>query len=88
MVAEVAPPWRLVWDTPSSGTRWIRELAPAEHEGPPGTSVVHRRPVPRRLTPLSNLFAARLLGATAGHADELEAGMARTVAGMKAAAET
>jgi uncharacterized protein YndB with AHSA1/START domain len=88
VVAEVAPPSRLVWDTPSSGARWIWELEPAVQEGVSGTSVVHRRPVPRRLTPLSNLFAARLLGGTADHADELEAGMARTVAGLKSAAES
>lgn len=86
VVAEVEPPHRLVWDTTSSGARWIWELAPADASGV-ATHVVHRRPVPTRLTPLSNLFAGRLLGGTAGHADELEAGMARTVAGLKAAAE-
>ena len=48
---------------------------------------MHRRPVPRGLTGLSHLFASAFLGGVAGHADELEAGMAQTVARLKAAAE-
>ncbi len=65
----------LAWDTTSSGARWIFELA-AEGDG---TRVIHRRPVPRRLTRLSGLVAGALLGGVQQHADELEAGMARTL---------
>ena len=52
-----------------------------------GTRVVHRRPVPQRLTAVSRAFAPLFLGGSDGHADELEAGMAQTVARLKAAAE-
>jgi uncharacterized protein YndB with AHSA1/START domain len=76
VVAELEPGRRLVWDTRTSGARWVWELEP---EGE-GTRVVHRRPVPRRLTRLSAAFAAAFLGGVGGHADELEAGMARSVA--------
>jgi uncharacterized protein YndB with AHSA1/START domain len=81
VVAVVDPGRRLVWDTRSSGARWVWELTP---EGG-GTRVVHRRPVPRRLTGLSRVFARAFLGGIDGHADELEAGMARTVALLKSA---
>lgn len=83
VVAAVEPERRLVWDTPSSGAQWIWELESADG----GTRVVHRRPVPRTLSPLSRVFAPAFLGGSAAHADELEAGMATTVAGLKAAAE-
>lgn len=83
VVADVEPGRRLVWDTKSSGARWIWELEPAEG----GTRVVHRRPVPKRLTLGSKVVASTLLGGTVGHADELEEGMATTVARLKAAAE-
>ena len=43
-----------------------------------------RRPVPRRITLLSKVFAPLALGGSEGHADELEAGMAQTVARLKA----
>ena len=81
VVAAVEPGRRLVWDTRSSGAQWVWELTP---EGA-GTRVVHRRPVPRRLTGMSHLFASAFLGGVEGHADELEAGMARTVARLKSA---
>ena len=48
---------------------------------------MHRRPVPERLTLLSRVFAPVALGGSESHADELEAGMRRTVARLKAAAE-
>jgi uncharacterized protein YndB with AHSA1/START domain len=83
VVAVLEPGRSLAWDTRSSGARWIWELAPAGAS----THVVHRRPVPSSLTGLSKVFAAAFLGGTEGHADELEEGMARTVARMKAAAE-
>lgn len=83
VVAELAPGRRVAWDTRSSGARWIWEL----HPDGDGTRVVHTRPVPRRLTRLSGLFAGALLGGAAGHADELEEGMATTVARLKAAVE-
>jgi len=84
VVAEVEPVRALAWDTRSSGARWIWELEAAAG----GTRVVHRRPVPRRLTGLSRAFAAAFLGGTTEHADELEAGMAETVARLKSAAES
>ena len=74
----------VAWDTTSSGARWIWELAA---DGA-GTRVVHRRPVPRRVTWMSRAFAPLALGGSESHADELEAGMAATVARLKAAAES
>lgn len=75
VVVGLEPERVLAWETTSSGARWIWELA---DEGA-GTRVVHRRPVPRRLTPLSAAFATVLLGGVGGHADELAAGMDQTV---------
>ena len=83
VVAEVEPGGKVAWDTKSSGARWIWELTP---EGT-GTRVVHRRPVPKGLTPVSFVFAKAFLGGVGGHADELEAGMAESVARLKAAVE-
>jgi uncharacterized protein YndB with AHSA1/START domain len=83
VVAVVEPERTLAWDTRSSGARWIYELSP---EGT-GTRVVHRRPVPRRLTVLSKAFAPLALGGSDGHADELEAGMAETLSRLRAAIE-
>jgi uncharacterized protein YndB with AHSA1/START domain len=76
----------LAWETTSSGARWIWELSPTGADGS-ATRVVHRRPVPRRLTRLSAVFAAALLGGSVGHADELEAGMAQTVDRLRSAVE-
>lgn len=87
VVADLQPGRRLVWDTRSSGAQWIWEIEPLA-EDPARTRVVHRRPVPRALTPLSRAFAPLALGGSAEHADELEAGMAQTLAGLKAAAES
>ncbi|MDN4160467.1 SRPBCC family protein [Nocardioides abyssi] len=86
VVDELVPGSTVAWLTTSSGARWVWEVAP---DGPEGrsTRVVHRRPVPRRLTVVSKVFAPLALGGSAGHADELEQGMARTVALLKAAAE-
>lgn len=83
VVAVLEPGRSLAWDTRSSGARWIWEISP---DGD-GTRVVHRRPVPRTLTVLSKVFAPLALGGSDEHADELEAGMAETVARLKAAAE-
>jgi hypothetical protein len=84
-VVSVLEPGRvLAWDTKSSGARWIWELSP---DGSGGTTVVHRRPVPGGVTLLSRVFAPLALGGSAEHADELEAGMAQTVARLKDAAE-
>lgn len=83
-VVALLEPGRLVaWDTTSSGARWIWELEPVGG----GTRIVHRRPVPRRITRMSKVFAPIALGGSAGHADELEAGMAQTVARLGAAAQ-
>ncbi len=86
VVSALEPGRRIAWDTVSSGARWIWELAPAGPDGA-ATRVVHRRPVPKRLTILSKVFAPLALGGSEGHADELEASMARTLARLKAAAE-
>ena len=83
VLAVLEPRRSLAWDTKSSGARWIWELSP---EGE-GTRVVHRRPVPRALTPLSSVFARLFLGGVPSHADELEAGMAQTVSRLKTAVE-
>ena len=83
VVAAVETGKSLAWDTRSSGARWIYELSP---EGA-GTRVVHRRPVPEKLTLLSRAFAPLALGGSDEHADELEAGMAQTLARLKAAVE-
>lgn len=83
-VVAVHDPGRcLAWDTATSGARWIWELTP-EADGA-RTRVVHRRPVPDRLTGLSRVAAPLLLGGSDAHADELEAGMARSVEGLAAA---
>ena len=83
IVTTLDPLRALAWHTASSGATWIYELESAGE----GTRVVHRRPVPRRLTRLSAIFAPLALGGTAGHADELEAGMATTLARLKAEIE-
>jgi uncharacterized protein YndB with AHSA1/START domain len=83
VVSDVEPGRRVAWDTRTSGARWIWELS-AEGEA---TRVVHRRPVPRRVTPVSSVFAKLLLGGASEHADELEAGMAESVARLKRAVE-
>jgi uncharacterized protein YndB with AHSA1/START domain len=83
VVAVLEPGRSLAWDTKSSGARWVWELGPDGE----GTRVVHRRPVPRRLTLVGRAFAPIALGGSDEHADELEAGMAQTVARLKAAAE-
>ncbi|MDZ5621600.1 SRPBCC family protein [Nocardioides sp. HM23] len=83
VVAAVDHGRRLVWDTKSSGAQWIWELDAVNG----GTRVVHRRPVPEGVTLMSRAFAPAFLGGNVEHADELEQGMARTVAGLKAAAE-
>jgi uncharacterized protein YndB with AHSA1/START domain len=83
VVVTVEPEKTLVWDTKSSGARWIYELAP---EGD-GTRVLHRRPVPSGITWLGRVFAPVALGGAEGHADELEVGMGQTLARLKAAVE-
>jgi uncharacterized protein YndB with AHSA1/START domain len=83
VVVELEPERSLVWDTRSSGARWIYELSA---EGA-GTRVVHRRPVPRKITLLSRAFTPVFLGGNDGHSDELEQGMSRTLARLKAAIE-
>jgi uncharacterized protein YndB with AHSA1/START domain len=83
VVTELRPGRTLAWDTRSSGARWIYELSP---EGS-GTRVVHRRPVPAGVTLLSKVFAPLFLGGSDEHADELERGMAQTLARLKAALE-
>jgi len=83
VVAQLDDEKALAWDTKSSGARWIYELSP---EGA-GTKVVHRRPVPKKLTLLSKLFAPVALGGSDGHAEELEGHMATTLQRIKATVE-
>jgi uncharacterized protein YndB with AHSA1/START domain len=83
VVAILDPGRTLAWDTRSSGARWIYELSPEGN----GTRVVQRRPVPRGITLLSRAFAPVFLGGSDGHAQELEQGMAQTLARLKAALE-
>jgi uncharacterized protein YndB with AHSA1/START domain len=83
VVGVLEPGRALAWDTTSSGARWIWEITPAGE----GAHVVHRRPVPDRLTLLSAVFARLFLGGVDDHADELEEGMARTLAALKSVAE-
>jgi uncharacterized protein YndB with AHSA1/START domain len=84
VVTTLDPGISLAWDTKTSGARWIYDLAP---EGS-GTRVVHHRPVPKKLTLISRVFAPVALGGSEHHADELETGMAQTLSGLKAAAES
>jgi len=83
VVVELKPERLLAWDTRSSGARWIYELSA---DGA-GTRLVHRRPVPQKITVLSRAFTPLFLGGNDGHADELEQGMSRTLARLKAAIE-
>ena len=82
-VTDVEAARLLAWDTPTSGAQWIWELVP---DGAT-TLVVHRRPVPRRLTLLTRLFAAAFLGGAPKHSDDLERDMAVSVARLKEAVE-
>jgi hypothetical protein len=83
VVAVLDPGKTLAWDTTTSGSRWIFELTPEGN----GTRLTQRRPVPKRLTRIGSLVAQTLLGGKEEHADELEEGMRRTLAGIKAAVE-
>ena len=87
-VVTVLEPGRTVgWDTTSSGARWVYDVAARPASAGGGTRLVLTRPVPRRLTRSSALFAGALLGGAAEHADELEQGMQQTLELLKAAAE-
>ena len=83
VVAVLEPCRSVAWDTTSSGARWIWEIKASGE----GTHVVHRRPVPERITLIGRVFARFFLGGVDDHADELEAGMASTVQRLKAVAE-
>jgi uncharacterized protein YndB with AHSA1/START domain len=84
VVSDVEPGRMVAWDTRTSGARWIWELTP---DGT-GTRVAHRRPVPKGVTtPVGRVFAAVFLGGVDDHDDELETGMAESVARLKAAVE-
>ena len=85
VVVALEPGSVVAWDTRTVGARWIYELEAAGE----GTRVVHRRPVPKgRLTLFSRVGAPLALGGSEEHADELEAGMAQTLARLKAAVES
>jgi uncharacterized protein YndB with AHSA1/START domain len=83
VVAILEPQRSLAWDTKTSGARWIYELSP---DGD-GTRVVQRRPVPRRITLVSRMYAPLFQGGSDSHSDELEQGMGITLARLKAAVE-
>ena len=84
-VVSALEPGRLVaWDTRSSGARWIWQIEPVADE----TLVIHRRPVPRRLTLVSRLFTAAFLRGPVGHTDDLELDMAGSVQRLKEAVES
>jgi uncharacterized protein YndB with AHSA1/START domain len=85
VVREVVPGRSMVWDTTSSGARWIYELTA---EGERSTRLSLTRPVPGPPPLTARLFTGALLGGVAGHDDELEAGMATTLERFKAAVET
>ncbi|UMG91861.1 saccharopine dehydrogenase C-terminal domain-containing protein [Nocardioides sp. TF02-7] len=72
---------------PGAGRRDPRRGAARAGLGGASTRLVQRRPVPQRLTPVGRVFAAALLGGGASHADELEAGMATTLAHLRELAE-
>jgi uncharacterized protein YndB with AHSA1/START domain len=83
-VEALEPAQRLAWHTASSGATWIYELSPVEG----GTKVVHRRPVPDRITLLSKGFAPLFLGGSVEHAAELEEHMGATLARLKTLVES
>ncbi|YAL83626.1 SRPBCC family protein [Dermacoccaceae bacterium W4C1] len=83
VLVEATAPQRLVWDTRSSGARWVWELTP---EGS-GTRVRHSRPMSATPPVTAKIFARLFLGGLDHHGHELEADMATTLAGLKAAAE-
>jgi uncharacterized protein YndB with AHSA1/START domain len=83
VVTALEPGSTVTWDTRSSGARWIYEVQP--HDG--GTRVTMTRPVPRRLTVGSKVFATVLLGGADSHADELEEGMRQTLDRLRGTVE-
>ena len=84
VVAVLDPGRTLAWDTKTSGARWIFELKP---EGA-GTRLIQRRPIPQRRTMVGRVFAMGFLGGKEEHDDELEAGMLRTLEGIKASLDS
>jgi uncharacterized protein YndB with AHSA1/START domain len=84
VVATIEPNHVLTWDTRTSGARWIYEV---EADGPDACVLRLTRPVPRRLTWVSNAYAAVALGGIDSHADELEDGMRTTLERLKETVE-
>ena len=84
VVTACEPGRLLAWDTRTSGAHWIYEL---QAEGA-GTRVTHRRLVPRRLTVVSRLYTMLFLRGADHHSDELEQGMATSLAELRRAVET
>ncbi|QIK65765.1 SRPBCC family protein [Nocardioides sp. HDW12B] len=76
VVREVSAPRSLVWDTPTSGARWIYRVEPAAD----GTSRLSlTRPVPAGMALGGRIFARLFLGGAGPHSDELEDGMRTTL---------
>lgn len=84
VVVTLEPTHVLEWDTRTSGARWVYEVEP---DGPDACTLRLRRPVPRRLTWLSNAFASTALGGRTEHADELEEGMRTTLERLRKSVE-
>lgn len=82
-IRTVEPERELSWDTVTSGARWVFGLVERGDQ----TVLTLSRPVPGKLTALSNLFAKVLLGGAEGHADELDQGITETLRELKLRAE-
>ena len=84
VVREVSAPRSLVWDTPTSGARWIYRVEPAD-DGTCRLSLT--RPVPHRMALGGRIFARLFLGGAGPHSDELEDGMTTTLRGIASEVE-
>ncbi len=76
VVRELAPPTSLVWDTPTSGARWVYQV---EAVGDASSRLSLTRPIPGRMPLMGRIFARFLLGGAGPHSDELEDGMRTTL---------
>lgn len=84
VVRELEVPRTLVWDTTSSGARWIYRV---EATGDASSRLSLTRPIPGRMPLSGRIFARFLLGGAGPHSDELERGMRTTLEGIAADVE-
>ncbi len=82
-VVEADPCRTFAFETAQSGVRWRFDLAP---DGT-GTAVTESRAAFKDRPLVARVFTTLLLGGMGGHEDELRAGMADTLARLKAVAE-